>query len=226
MRRSAHKLSVEALQEQAEQCFEKGKSRREILCVLERLLHEAQPESKAVFFAHWHWAALEVEKHPWTAALHLRKILNSVWVTEATFALWGLCHTQLGNVHAAIAAYKQAIALSEEPQPAYYHNVGHLLDVGLGRAHEGIEYLRIAQRLDAEDDEIWASLAHAWAVAGERKRALDAIERAVTLVPQALFHQRLLHWIVEGAQRDQDPYRAFSGNEIWPADEASNARIA
>jgi tetratricopeptide (TPR) repeat protein len=104
----------------------------------------------------------------------------------------------LGNFKAAISAYQRAIELAPR-NPWYHHNLGHLLDVGLGNARSALRHLRLAHELEGREDEITASLAHCLARLGQMVEARELAAEAARSAPGNRDHRALLEWVERGA---------------------------
>jgi tetratricopeptide (TPR) repeat protein len=155
---------------------------------------------------------------PWRAALHLRRVVQAGAADDSAYALMGLSQALLGNYRTAVSAYRKAIKLAPR-NPWYHHNLGHLLDVGLSESVVALDHLRIAQRLQPEEDEIAASLGHCLARLGQLEEARKMAELALRRSPRNREHQTLLEWVQNGAQpdvtpaaRDRRPMRPTAGN--------------
>lgn len=194
-----HPSQLQALRERAEHLLGQGAAGEEVHAVLSRLVSDAEANSEPALFAHRQLAELELERAPWRAALHLRQLQHAGVADDGVHALMGLCQAQLGNFRAAVAAYERALALAPD-NPWYRHNLGHLLDIGLGDSVAGLRHLRAAQELEAAEDEITASLAHCLARLGELSEASTFAESAVELAPQKSEHRVLLDWVRGGAR--------------------------
>ena len=109
-------------------------------------------------FAHRQLAELRLEQSPWRRGAASAQVdPRRAQRTTACIALMGLCQAMLGNFRAAISAYRRAIDLAPR-NPWYHHNLGHLLDVGLGKCDAALKHLRLAHELEGREDEITASL--------------------------------------------------------------------
>ncbi len=164
--------------------------------LLDRLVEVAEGDDAV--FAHRHLAELRLERHPWRAALHLRHVLRACPDDDVPHALMGLSQALLGNFRAAVASYRRALRSAPE-MPWYLHNLGHLLDVALGRPEEAERPLARAYALEPEHDEIVASFAHCLARLGRLSEARQLAEEARRLAPSNGDHARLVHWIGAGA---------------------------
>lgn len=191
-------MTVHQLRERAERMLCDGVEGRAIIDVLEELVKTAPGDSEPALFAHRQLAELRLEVDPWQAALHLRRVLRGGAGDDSTHALMGLCQALLGNFAAAVASYRRALSLCPD-NPWYRHNLGHLLDVGVGDSEAALRHLRVAQRIEGEEDEITASLAHCLARLGELDEAASFARRAVDLAPDKSEHRRLRRWVDEGA---------------------------
>lgn len=166
--------------------------------LLERLASVALEGSDDALFAHHELATLQLERSPWNAALHLRKVISGRPNDHSAHALMGLCQALLANFRMAVASYERAIALA--PNVAgYHHNVGHFLDVAMGSSEDAIAYLERAHRLAPTNHEIAASYAHGLARAGRLVEAETLAEEAAQRAPDEASHRNLLVWIQAGA---------------------------
>lgn len=188
--------TVEELWAQAEEALETSSKRAEAL--LTRLLRMAEEGSDASLFAHRHLAELELERNPWKAALHLRRILSHSDEDDIIYALMGLCHALLGNYRVAVRSYREASHLAPQT-PWYHHNLGHLMDVALDQPAGAERHLRRAYQLEPEHDEIIGSLAHCVARLGDLEEAERLAELAYEKGPCNPDHRALLDWIRGGA---------------------------
>ncbi|MGD8859634.1 MAG: hypothetical protein PVI30_06470 [Myxococcales bacterium] len=181
---------------------------------LEALAEVAHDGSGDALFAHRQLAELLLEQSPWRAALHLRRLLAAGAADDGVHALMGLSHALMGNFRAAVASYRRAIARAPR-NPWYHHNLGHLLDVGLGEPQAASEHLHIAHELEPAEDEITASLAHCLARVGELEEAATLAARALRGSPASSEHRALLDWIESGApSRDADRVAASRARAI------------
>jgi len=198
------KASLTRLQNRAEKALIIGRPYQEVVLVLEELARKAPEGSDFQIFAHRRLAELCLEHNPWQTALHLRRLIRADAVDDGVFALMGLCQTLLGNYNCAAAAYRRALELAPD-NPWYHHNLGHLLDVGMGNPKTGAKHLRIAYRIEATDSEIAASFAHCLARLGRFAEARAVAKRAVNGSPCNKDHRALLAWIEQGAPADKSP---------------------
>ncbi|WP_394838521.1 hypothetical protein LVJ94_16595 [Pendulispora rubella] len=182
----------------------------EVLPLLHRLTRTAAPASEESVYAHRQLAELLVERHPWRAALHARKVLLWVKDDDRAWAVLGLCQTLLGNYKYAASSYFRALCASPK-NPWYAHNLGHLVDVALGRADDAVVWLQTAYEGAMGNREIAASFAHALARAGkldEAKRVLSrAMKRGVSREEAALWR-----WLEAGAPPDGDESQGMSSS--------------
>lgn len=186
------------MRKRAEELLIEGHRDRQVVALLERLASESEDSSEMALFAHRQLAELRLEASPWQAALHLRRLTEAGVQDDGVFALLGLCHALMGNFRTAVAAYRRALRTAAH-NPWYHHNLGHLLDVGLGDARSALFHLREAHRLEPEEDEVTASLAHCLARLGELNEARALASRAVSRAAGNAEHEALLHWIESGA---------------------------
>jgi len=192
------------LRERAERALASGRRGGDVLTVLETMTREAPDGSAHALFAHRHLAELQLSGSPWRAALHLRRLVQAGAADDSAHALMGLSQALLGNYRTAVASYRRAIKLAPK-NPWYHHNLGHLLDVGLSDSTAALDHLRIAQRIQPEEDEIAASLAHCLARVGQLKEAEAMAQQAVRRSPRNREHLALLEWIRSGAPSNITP---------------------
>lgn len=192
------------LRERAERALASGRRGGDVLTVLETMTREAPDGSAHALFAHRHLAELQLSGSPWRAALHLRRLVQAGAADDSAHALMGLSQALLGNYRMAVAAYRKAVKLAPR-NPWYHHNLGHLLDVGLSESTAALDHLRIAQRIQPDEDEIAASLAHCLARLGQLKEAQAMAQLAVRKAPRNREHQGLLEWIKSGAPSNVTP---------------------
>ena len=149
--------------------------------MLHRLARLADDGSDESLFAHLHLAELLVERDPWRAALYARRVLAHRPDDDRGWATLALCQTLLGNYRFAVSAYHHALT-SAPKNPWYAHNLGHLLDVALGRARDADRLAAAAPtRARPYSGEVAASYAHALARVGrlaEARKVLDARHEA------------------------------------------------
>jgi hypothetical protein len=188
--------TVDELWAQAEEALETSPKRAEAL--LTRLVSIAEEGSDASLFAYRHLAELELERNPWKAALHLRRLLAHTDEDDIVHALMGLCHALLGNYRVAVSSYREASHMAPQT-PWYHHNLGHLMDVALDDPAGAERHLRRAYELEPEHDEIIGSLAHCVARLGNLEEAERLAELAQDKGPFNPDHRALLEWIRRGA---------------------------
>lgn len=188
---------TERLRRELEVALRETQDARDVLPRLHRLARHAPEGSDDFAFAHRHLAELLVERAPWRAALHARKATATCPDDDGGWAALGLCHTLLGNFHVAASAYRRALECAPS-NPWYAHNLGHLLDVALGRAGEALPWLRRAYEGARRDGEVALSYAHALARAGQISAARTVLRRA-SRGGDCDERQRLLAWLEAGA---------------------------
>jgi tetratricopeptide (TPR) repeat protein len=199
---SPQQPEAERLRRDVEWALRRALDPGDVLPMLHRLARTAKDGSDESVFAHRNLAELLVERHPWRASLHARRVLQHRPEDDRGWAMLGLCQTLLGNYRFAVKAYHQAIARSPR-NPWYAHNLGHLLDVALGRAGEAIGWLKSAYTSATWNAEIAASYAHALARAGQVEEAKRVVARAMKK-GQSREHTALMRWLEAGAPAGKD----------------------
>ena len=180
----------------------------DVLPMLHRLARTAAPGSDESLFAHRQLAELIAPRHPWRAALYARRVLAQRPDDDRAWAVLALCQTLLGNYRYAVSAYHRALTCSSN-NPWYAHNLGHLLDVALGRAEEALFWLKRAYAGHGGNAEIAASYAHALARAGKLTEAKKVLAKAMKRGTSREL-TALSRWLEQGAPagKDQPPPRA------------------
>jgi len=194
---------AQELRRQIEWTLGRAADPSDVLPMLHRLSRLADDGSDENVFANLHLAELLVERDPWRAALHARRVLVHRPVDDRVWAILALCQTLLGNYRFAVFAYHRAIG-SASDNPWYAHNLGHLLDVALGRAKDALPWLQRAYGVLGETSgEIAASYAHALARAGKLSEARNVLTRAMKKTASREY-SALLRWLEQGAPPDRD----------------------
>lgn len=185
------------LREEIERSLRRPFDPADILPRLARLARLSPSASENAVFAHRQLAELLVEQHPWRAAIYARRALKHCPDDDRAWAVLAFCQTLLGNFNCAAKAYHGAIRAAPG-NPWYAHNLGHLLDVGLGAPVRALPWLRRAYGAKADNSEIVASYVHALARATHTEEARSVLELAL-----ARFASRelkaLLRWLDQGA---------------------------
>jgi hypothetical protein len=212
----ARREQAQELRRQIEWTLARAVDPSDVLPMLHRLTRLAHEGSDDSLFANLHLAELLVERDPWRAALCARRVLAHRPEDDRGWATLALCQTFLGNYKFAVSAYHRALT-SAPKNPWYAHNLGHLLDVALGRATEAIGWLKRAYQSAADSGEVAASYAHALARVGRLAEARKVLARA-TKRGSSREHAALLRWLEQGAPPDKDhplprpaPVHAFGG---------------
>ena len=198
----ARRQQAQELRRQIEWTLARAVDPSDVLPMLHRLSRVADDGSDESVFAHLRLAELLVERDPWRAALYARRVLRHRPADDRVWATLALCQTLLGNYKFAASAYHQAIA-SAPKNPWYAHNLGHLLDVALGRAGDAIPWLERAYRSAGNSGELAASYAHALARTGRLSEARNVLTRAMKRTASRE-HAALLRWLEQGAPADKD----------------------
>ncbi|MGH7438576.1 MAG: hypothetical protein ACRENE_23050 [Polyangiaceae bacterium] len=197
-----HHQQTHELRRQIEWTLSRAIDPSDVLPMLHRLSRLAEDGSDESLFAHLHLAELLVERDPWRAALYARRVLAHRPDDDRGWATLALCQTLLGNYKFAVSAYHNALQ-SAPKNPWYAHNLGHLLDVALGRARDAVGWLRRAYQTAAYSGEVSASYAHALARVGRLADARKVLARAMKR-GSSREHSALLKWLDQGAPADKD----------------------
>jgi tetratricopeptide (TPR) repeat protein len=187
------------LREEVERALGSAFDPADVLPRLARLARIADPRSEEASFAHRTLAEVLVDRDPWGAALCAKRALAIRPEDDRAWAVLALCHTFLGHYRCAAKAYEAAITASPE-NPWYAHNLGHLLDVALGRSLDALPWLATAYRTTRGHAEIVASYVHALARAGKLQDARRILEAALSRARSREL-TALLAWLDEGAPR-------------------------
>lgn len=198
MTATGQEIDLKVLRNRAEQAIRTSRPRDQIVRLLEEIVSRAEENSEASHFAHRHLAELRLEESPWTAALHLRRVLGASPEDDTAHALMGLCQALQGNFRMAVSAYRKALSIAPA-NPWYNHNLGHLLDVALGTPSEALGYLRKAHRYQPDQEEVGASLAHCLGRLGQCAEALLLTRTLLRLHPRHEDLRSLQKWLEQGA---------------------------
>jgi tetratricopeptide (TPR) repeat protein len=197
-----HRQQTQELRRQIEWTLSRAVDPSDVLPMLHRLSRLADDGSDESIFANLHLAELLVERDPWRAALYARRVLAHRPDDDRGWATLALCQTILGNYKFAVSAYHNALT-SAPKNPWYAHNLGHLLDVALGRARDAVGWLQRAYKSAAYSGEVSASYAHALARVGRIAEARKVLARAMRR-GSSREHSALLRWLDQGAPPDKD----------------------
>jgi len=199
---SVRTQEAQELRRQIEWTLARAVDPSDVLPMLHRLARLANDGSDENLFAHLHLAELLVERDPWRAALYAKRVLAHRPDDDRGWATLALCQTLLGNYRFAVSAYHHALT-SAPKNPWYAHNLGHLLDVALGRAHDAVGWLKRAYQSAAYSGEVAASYAHALARVGRIAEARKVLGRAMKRAASRE-HTAMLKWLEQGAPADRD----------------------
>ena len=198
MNASGREIDVATLQRRAEDAIRGQRPRAMIVGLLEEIIAHAHEGSAACRFAHRQLAELRLEEAPWSAALHLRRVIAATPDDDAAHALMGLCQALQGKYRAAVASFRKALTITPG-NPWYHHNLGHLLDVALDAPSEAIYHLRKAHRADPSQEEVGASLAHCLGRIGACEEGVFLTRTLLRRHPGHSDLRKLLDWLEEGA---------------------------
>lgn len=198
----AHRQQAQELRRHIEWTLARAVDPSNVIPLLHKLSRLADQGSEDAVFANLHLAELLVERDPWRAALHARRVVGQSVADDRGWATLALCQTFLGHYKFAVSAYQQALA-SAPDNPWYAHNLGHLLDVALDRAPEAVGWLKRAYGSAPSSAEVAASYAHALARDGQLTEARKVLTRAMKR-SSSREHVALLRWLEQGAPPDKD----------------------
>jgi tetratricopeptide (TPR) repeat protein len=184
-------VDVAKLESDVVWALERGLGPRDLVPMLERLRRHAPPGSGAACFACIELAEQLLPTRPWRSAVLAREVLKYV-VTDRAWAVQGLALAMLGHYASAKAAFARALHLAPNCA-SYAHNLGHLIDVGLGRPRDALVWLERAHRLGTRDPEIASSYAHALLRVGRVDSARRILLEAEALTPEEV-DETLQRW--------------------------------
>jgi tetratricopeptide (TPR) repeat protein len=207
-----------------------------VLPMLHRLSRVAPEGTDDSVYALRHLAELLADQHPWRAALYAKRVLTVQPSDDGAWSTLALCHALLGHYRCAVGAYRRALEFAPA-NAAYAHNLGHLLDVALGRPSEALAWLEVAYERTGQRADVAVSFAHALGRAGRLEDARRVTERALGVgdAGVAREHAALVRWLELGAPSDaklpallprRPPARAEQGFErpVANGDEAPDSR--
>jgi Flp pilus assembly protein TadD len=169
--------TVETLFDDARWALDRDLPAREVTAMLQKLLRRAPEQSEPAHFARRHLGRLLLPAEPFRAARLLKEALTHFPNDDELWGLLGIAFSLLGEFRAAHRAYRKALAL--KPSSGFHlHNLGHLLDVALGRPEQAIPYLEAARRALPDEGEVKSSLAHALFRAGHVVKARGLLLQA------------------------------------------------
>jgi tetratricopeptide (TPR) repeat protein len=196
------KAHSEELRKTVEKALRRALDPGQLIPSLHRLARTAAPGSDESVFAHRQLAELLVERAPWRASLFAKKVLAHRPGDDRAWAILGLAQTLLCHYRFAVHAYQQALTCAPR-NPWYAHNLGHLLDVALGRPNEALAWLKTAYTGAAKNPEIAASFAHALARAGRVEQAKRVVRRALKRGASPEL-DALARWLDRGAPPERE----------------------
>lgn len=180
-----------------------------VLPLLHRLAARAEDGSDECVFAHRQLAEVLLDRDPWRAALHARRVVGMRPDDDRAWAALGLSQSLLGNHQYASRALVRALALSPD-NPWYAHNLGHTLDVALDKPREAVAHLRRAYAKSDKNVDVATSLAHALARCGKTRAAKALLQRAMKQSPSPE-RRAIMKWIDAGAPRRDKGDAAVAG---------------
>jgi tetratricopeptide (TPR) repeat protein len=195
-----------------------------VLPLLHRLAARAEDGSDECVFAHRQLAEVLLERDPWRAALHARRVVHMRADDDRAWAALGLSQSLLGNHQYASRALVRARALSPD-NPWYAHNLGHTLDIALGKPREAVSHLRVAYAKSGKNADVATSLAHALARCGKTRAAKALLQRAMKQSPSPE-RRALMKWIDAGAPpRDRSDATVLGGVQLLATREEPSGLI-
>ena len=200
MRMDGTSPEIRRLRRNVEWALQRALDPGTVLPMLHRLSRIAADGSDDSLYAQRRLAELLAEHHPWRAALSARRVVAMQPADDGAWAILALCHALLGNYRCAAAAYRRALTLAPD-NAAYAHNLGHLLDVALGRPKDALPWLRSAYELTFRRADVAVSFAHALGRTGDLAAARRVSRRALRARDAANIdeHLALARWLEEGA---------------------------
>jgi Flp pilus assembly protein TadD len=199
--------SVECLMADVNFAIERGLGARDLIPMLRQLLRSAPVGSVISRYARLHLGRLLLESEPFRAAALARSVaLERLQAHEddagEAFGLLGLALTLLGHFRAATAAQRRACQLAPG-HPGHAHNLGHLLDAGLGRPAEALFWLERAFRYAPDVPGIASSYAHALVGVGRVEQARTILRTHGRLAPE-LADAQVSQWLTPSFERECD----------------------
>ena len=169
--------SLEYLLDDVAFALREGLGPNDLIPMLEHLVEVAPRGSEASQFGQLHLAELMVSIQPFRAA-SLARVVAVHCASDRAWGIVGLALTVMGHYRAAVKAFRLAVRLAPR-HAGHLHNLGHVLDVGLGQPDIAVRYLELAHGSEPTVREIASSLAHAVALGGDRTRALAILQQGV-----------------------------------------------
>lgn len=166
--------SVECLLADVAFALEQGLGPRDLLPMLKKLVHQAQPGSVESRFARLCLARHLLDSEPFRAARYCRALTHEEPTNDEAWGLYGVSLTVLGHFRAAKKALVQACRLAPE-HPGHAHNLGHLLDLGFNEPEASLPWLRRAFAGAKDVPGIASSYAHALSRTGHLARARELL---------------------------------------------------
>jgi tetratricopeptide (TPR) repeat protein len=134
--------SLECLLDDVAFALREGLGPNDLIPMLERLLALAPRGSEASQFGQLQLAELMVPIQPFRAA-SLARVVAVDCASDRAWGIVGLALTVMGHYRAAVKAFRLAIRLAPK-HAGHLHNLGHVLDVGLGQPRIAVRYLELA----------------------------------------------------------------------------------
>ncbi len=150
-------------------------------------------------FAHRQLAEVLLERDPWRAALHARRVVHMRPEDDRAWAALGLSQSLLGNHQYASRALARALARSPD-NPWYAHNLGHTLDVALDKPREAVRSSSPRVRAQREERGRRDRRSPTRSRAPGETRAAQALLARVIKESPSPERRALMRWIDAGAR--------------------------
>jgi Flp pilus assembly protein TadD len=187
---------VVRLRRQIERALHRTRDLTSVLPMLHRLSRVAVDAAAERAYAERHVAEILADERPWRATLFARRAAHRCPGDAAAWSTLAYCYVSLGHYRCAVSAYRRALELAPRNE-AYAHNLGHLLDVALGRPEEALPWLEVAYEGTRRRADVAVSFAHALGRVGRLGEARRVVRRALQDADRrcAKEHSALLRWL-------------------------------
>ena len=170
-----------------------------VLPLLHRLAARAESGSDECVFAHRQLAEVLLERDPWRAALHARRVTRMRPDDDRAWAALGLSQSLLGNHQYAIHALARALDCARRRTRGTRTTSGtRSTSRSTSRARRSSTFAAPTRR-SGKNADVATSLAHALARSGKTRTAKALLARALKQSPSPE-RRALMRWIDAGAQ--------------------------